>query len=182
MSTYRIGYLVGSLAKGSINRKLAKALIRVAPEKLHFHEISFADLPLYSYDYDADYPAAANDFKAAIKGSDAILFVTPEYNRSIPGVLKNAIDWASRLSPQPFAGKPVSLMSASMGILGGARMQYHLRQILVFLDAEPMNKPEVFIGAVHQKVTDGQLSDPGTRAFLADHMTAFATWTRRRKD
>jgi chromate reductase len=92
MTTYKIGYLIGSLATQSINRKLAKALVRLAPQSLQFSEISFGDLPLYSYDYDNDYPEVARKFKAAIKASDAILFVTPEYNRSIPGGLKNAID------------------------------------------------------------------------------------------
>src|SRR5690606_32258475 len=96
MTTYKVGYLIGSLATGSINRKLAHALIRLAPEQLEFSEISFRDLPLYSYDYDDDFPQVARDFKAAIAAADAVLFVTPEYNRSIPGGLKNAIDWASR--------------------------------------------------------------------------------------
>jgi chromate reductase len=96
MTHYKVGYLVGSLATQSINRKLARALIRLAPEALEFSEIPFRDLPLYSYDYDADFPAVARAFKDAIKAADAILFVTPEYNRSIPGGLKNAIDWASR--------------------------------------------------------------------------------------
>jgi len=96
MTTYHVGYLVGSLAKASINRLLAKALVRLAPPELKLTEISFKDLPLYSYDYDADYPPVAKAFKQAIANSDAILFVTPEYNRSIPGGLKNAIDWASR--------------------------------------------------------------------------------------
>ena len=96
MTTYKVGYLIGSLATKSINRKLAGALIRLSPENLQFTEISFRDLPLYSYDYDENYPEMARMFKASIKSSDAILFVTPEYNRSIPGALKNAIDWASR--------------------------------------------------------------------------------------
>ena len=107
MNTYQVGYFVGSLAKGSINRLLAKALIRLSPKALVFHEIEFKHLPLYSYDYDADYPAVARDFKAAIAKADALLFVTPEYNRSIPGGLKNAIDWASRPWGQnSFARKP----------------------------------------------------------------------------
>jgi chromate reductase, NAD(P)H dehydrogenase (quinone) len=102
MTRYKVGYLVGSLATASINRKLARALIRLAPEGLEFDGISFRDLPLYSYDYDDDFPAAARAFKTAIVASDAVLFVTPEYNRSIPGGLKNAIDWASRLTgPTP---------------------------------------------------------------------------------
>ena len=96
MTTHKVGYLIGSLAKGSINRKLARALVRLAPPELVLSEISFNDLPLYSYDYDADYPPAGKAFKAAIAAVDAVLFVTPEYNRSIPGGLKNAIDWASR--------------------------------------------------------------------------------------
>src|SRR3546814_7557748 len=100
MTTYKVGYLIGSLAKESINRKLAGALIKLAPEMLTFHEIPFGDLPLYSYDYDKDYPPVARAFKAAITASDAVLFVTPEYNRSIPGALKNAIDWASRRSEE----------------------------------------------------------------------------------
>ena len=96
MKTYNVGYLIGSLAKESINRKLANALFKLAPEQLKFKEIPFADLPLYSYDYDADFPQVGRDFKQAIESSDAILIVTPEYNRSIPGALKNALDWASR--------------------------------------------------------------------------------------
>ncbi len=115
MTTYNVGYIIGSLAKGSINRKLAKALVKLAPDKLNMSEISFADLPLYSSDYDADYPAVANDFKAAIKGSDAILIVTPEYNRSIPGGLKNALDWASRpYGTNVFKNKPTAVIGVSV--------------------------------------------------------------------
>ena len=114
MTTYKVGYLVGSLATQSINRKLAKALIRLAPEQLEFSEIPFRDLPLYSYDYDDDYPQVAQDFKAAITASDAILFVTPEYNRSIPGGLKNAIDWASRpYGTNAFTRKPSAVIGTS---------------------------------------------------------------------
>jgi chromate reductase len=121
MTRYKVGYLVGSLATASINRKLAKALIRLAPERLEFNEISFRDLPLYSYDYDEDYPAVARDFKNAIKASDAVLFVTPEYNRSIPGGLKNAIDWASRpYGTNAFARKPSAVIGASPGAIGTA--------------------------------------------------------------
>jgi chromate reductase, NAD(P)H dehydrogenase (quinone) len=107
MTTYDVGYLVGSLAKASINRKLALALAELAPPELQLKEISFAELPLYSYDYDADFPTVARAFKEAIAGVDAVLFVTPEYNRSIPGALKNAIDWASRpYGKNSFARKP----------------------------------------------------------------------------
>src|SRR5690606_36623925 len=116
MSDYKVGYFVGSLAKGSINRKLANALVQLAPSSLQMQEISFGDLPLYSYDYDADYPPVARDFKAAIAAVDAVLFVTPEYNRSIPGGLKNAIDWASRPWGQnSFTRKPSAIIGTSPG-------------------------------------------------------------------
>jgi chromate reductase len=175
MTTYNVGYIVGSLAKASINRKLAKALIRVAPEKLHFHEISFADLPLYSYDYDADYPAVAKDFKAAIKGSDAILIVTPEYNRSIPGGLKNAIDWASRpYGTNSFANKPTAVIGASPGAIGTAVGQQVLRPILGFLQAPQMNAVEAYIQFKKDLIDDeGQVSVPETEQFLRDYMEAF---------
>jgi chromate reductase len=112
MRDVKVGYLIGSLAKASINRKLAKALVRLAPTEMQLSEISFADLPLYSYDYDADFPPAARAFKAALAEAEAVLFVTPEYNRSIPGGLKNAIDWASRPPgariPSPANPRPLS--------------------------------------------------------------------------
>src|SRR5690242_15319276 len=116
MTNFKVGYLIGSLAKGSINRKLAKALTRLAPEHLAFVEIPIRDLPLYSYDYDSDFPPAAKAFKDAIASVDAVLFVTPEYNRSIPGGLKNAIDWASRPYGQnSFARKPSAVIGTSFG-------------------------------------------------------------------
>ena len=121
MTTYKVGYLIGSLATASINRKLAKALIRLAPDSLEFTEISFKDLPLYSYDYDDDYPEVARNFKAAITASDGVLFVTPEYNRSIPGGLKNAIDWASRpYGSNAFTHKPTAVIGTSPGSIGTA--------------------------------------------------------------
>ena len=116
MTTYKVGYLIGSLAKASINRKLATALVRLAPAELDMAEIPFKDLPLYSYDYDADFPPAAGAFKDAIASVDAVLFVTPEYNRSIPGGLKNAIDWASRpYGNNSFARKPSAVIGTSPG-------------------------------------------------------------------
>ncbi len=119
MTTYKVGYFVGSLAKGSINRKLAKALVRLAPAELDMMEIPIKDLPLYSYDYDADFPPAARAFKDAIAAVDAVLFVTPEYNRSIPGGLKNAIDWASRpYGKNSFTRKPSAVIGTSPGAIG----------------------------------------------------------------
>lgn len=175
MTIYNVGYIIGSLAKASINRKLAQALIKVAPDKLKFHEISFADLPLYSYDYDADYPAVANDFKAAIKGSDAILFVTPEYNRSIPGGLKNAIDWASRpYGTNSFARKPSAVIGTSPGAIGTAVAQQSLRSVLSFCNAPQMNAPEAYIQFKPGLIDDqGEVSDPSTETFLRDYMEAF---------
>ena len=176
--------ICGSLRAGSYNHAVLATVPELLPDGVSLEIFSgLGDIPPYNSDVQAQgFPPAVTALGEAIAAADGVILVSPEYNYSVPGVLKNAIDWVSRLSPQPFTAKPVSLMSASMGLLGGARMQYHLRQILVFLDARPMNKPEVFIGAVHQKVADGKLSDAGTRAFLADHLTAFATWTRRQKD
>ena len=124
MATYKVGYFVGSLAKASINRKLAKALVNVAPPELDMVEIPFRDLPLYSYDYDADFPPVAREFKQRIADVDAVLFVTPEYNRSIPGGLKNAIDWASRpWGRNSFTRKPSGIIGTSPGAIGTAVAQ-----------------------------------------------------------
>src|SRR5690606_16551145 len=126
-----VGYLVGSLAKGSLNRKLANALVRLAPERLQFSEIPIKDLPLYSYDYDDNYPEVARQLKQAIAASDAILFVTPEYNRAIPGGLKNAIDWASRpYGKNSFTNKPSAVIGTSPGAIGTALSQRDLRAVL----------------------------------------------------
>lgn len=175
MTTYKVGYLVGSLATQSINRKLARALIRLAPESLEFAEIGFGELPLYSYDYDDDFPPAARAFKAAIKASDAILFVTPEYNRSIPGALKNAIDWASRpYGTNAFAHKPTAVIGTSPGAIGTAVAQQDLRSVLGFLDAPQMNAPEAYIQFKPELIDDaGEVTVDSTRAFLRDYMQAF---------
>src|SRR5690242_12402998 len=128
MMHYEVGYLIGSLSSTSINRKLAKALVRLAPPHLKMSEISFRELPFYSQDYDADYPPVARAFKAAITAKDAILFVTPEYNRSIPGGLKNAIDWASRpYGSNAFARRASAVIGASTGAIGTALAQQSLQ-------------------------------------------------------
>lgn len=175
MTTYNVGYIIGSLSKGSINRKLAKALVKLAPEKLHFHEIGFADLPLYSYDYDADYPAVAETFKAAIKRSDAILIVTPEYNRSMPGGLKNALDWASRpYGTNAFKNKPTAVIGASTGSIGTAVAQQALRPVLGFLQAPQMNTVEAYIQMTPGLIDDdGNVTVASTEQFLRDYMEAF---------
>lgn len=175
MPTFQVGYLVGSLAAHSINRTLAKALIRLAPEGMTFKEIAFGDLPLYSYDYDADYPEAAKAFKAAIKQSDAILIVTPEYNRSIPGALKNALDWASRpYGTNVFARKPTAVIGASPGAIGTAVAQQHLRSVLGFLNAPQLNAVEGYIQLRPGLITDdGEVTVEGTRDFLRGYMNEF---------
>ncbi len=146
METFKVGYFVGSLAKGSLNRKLAKALVRLAPQELTFSEISFGQLPLYSYDYDADYPPVARAFKDSVAAAEAILFVTPEYNRSIPGALKNAIDWASRPYGQnSLTRKPCAIIGTSPGKIGTAIAQSHLRSILAFCNAPLMNSVEAYV-------------------------------------
>lgn len=175
MATYKVGVFIGSLAKGSINRKLAKALIRLAPPELEFCEISFKDLPLYSYDYDAAYPQVALDFKKAIAEVDAVLFVTPEYNRSIPGALKNAIDWASRPKGQgSFVNKPSAVIGTSTGAIGTAVAQQHLHSILSFLNSPQMNFPEGYIQFKPGLITDdGEVTVESTAEFLRFFMTHF---------
>ena len=172
MSSYRVGYFVGSLAKASINRKLAKALVRLAPREIELTEISFRDLPLYSYDYDADYPPVARAFKDAIANVDAVLFVTPEYNRSIPGALKNAIDWASRPYGQnAFTRKPSAVIGASPGSIGTAVGQQHLRSVLGFCNSPQMNAPEAYIQFTPGLVTDdGEVTNESTEEFLRNYM------------
>jgi chromate reductase, NAD(P)H dehydrogenase (quinone) len=175
MAAYKVGYFVGSLATKSINRLLAKALVRAAPPELELTEISFKDLPLYSYDYDAKYPAVATEFKDAIAAVDAVLFVTPEYNRSIPGALKNAIDWASRpYGKNAFTRKPSAVIGTSPGKIGTAIAQQHLRSILAFCNSPLMNSIEAYIQFEDGLISDdGQVSDQPTRAFLQNYMAEF---------
>ncbi|MFO1314333.1 MAG: NADPH-dependent FMN reductase [Burkholderiales bacterium] len=172
MTTYDVGYLVGSLAKGSINRLLARALVRLAPPELRLTEIAFGDLPLYSYDYDADFPPAARAFKRALADADAVLFVTPEYNRSIPGGLKNAIDWASRpWGKNSFARKPSAVIGTSPGAIGTAVAQQQLRSVLSFCNSPQMNAPEAYIQFKPGLITeDGQVTNDATAEFLRNYM------------
>jgi chromate reductase len=175
MAGYKVGYFVGSLATQSINRLLAKALVKLAPPELQMTEISFKDLPLYSYDYDANYPPVAAEFKNAIAAVDAVLFVTPEYNRSIPGGLKNAIDWASRPYGQnAFARKPSAFIGTSPGKIGTAIAQQHLRSILAFCNSPQLNSIEAYIQFERGLFgDDGQVNNESTRAFLQNYMAEF---------
>src|SRR3954464_7465316 len=175
MRTFTVGYFVGSLARGSINRKLAVALTRLAPTALRMREIPIADLPLYSYDYDADYPPPARALKESIAAVDAALFVTPEYNRSIPGALKNAIDWASRPYGQnSFHHIPAGVIGASIGAIGTAVGQQSLRAVLSFCNARQMTSPEAYITySVERFREDGEVIDESTANFLKDYMAEF---------
>lgn len=169
MTTYRVGFLVGSISSTSINRRLSLALTRLAPEAgLEFSEIPIAGLPFYSADHDADIPAAAAEFKRAIEGADAVVIVTPEYNRSVPGVLKNALDTASRPGGQnSFTGIPSAVIGASGGRIGTAVAQQHLRSILSFLNSPEMAQPEAYITMRDGMIADdGEVLDESTRGFL----------------
>ena len=175
MAEYRVGYFVGSLSSKSINRLLAKALVRVAPADLEMVEIAIKDLPLYSQDYDADYPPVARAFKQAIADVDAVLFVTPEYNRSIPGGLKNAIDWASRpWGKNSFARKPSGVIGTSPGAIGTAVAQQSLRGVLCFCNSPLMNQVEAYVQFKPGLISaDGEVTDAGTQEFLRKYMGEF---------
>ena len=180
-SPIRVVGLSGSLRKGSFNTAALRAAQGLAPDGMTIETAEIGDLPLYNDDVRlAGYPAPVARLRGQLAAADAILFVTPEYNYSIPGVLKNAIDWASRAPSQPFDGKPVAIMGASGGLFGTARAQYQLRQMLVFLNAFPVNKPEVMIGQASTKFDEaGQLTDEPTKQFVRQLLVALAAWTRR---
>ncbi len=176
--------LLGSLRKGSYNGIVARALPALAPAGIEIAALpSIAAIPLYDADLQGSsgFPAEISRIAEAIRAADGVIIVTPEYNYSIPGGLKNAIDWISRLPDQPLAGKPVLLQTCSMGPVGGARCQYHLRQVLVFLDAMVMNKPEFMGGLIQNKADEAQgtLTDQSTRDFLAKQLEAFAAFIGR---
>ena len=176
MADFKVGYFVGSLATKSINRLLAKALVGLAPPGLQMTEIPFKDLPLYSYDYDVNYPPVATAFKDAIASVDAVLFVTPEYNRSIPGALKNAIDWASRpYGKNSFARKASGVIGASPGQIGTAVAQQHLRSLLSYCNSPQMNAPEAYIHFTPGLISeDGTVTNPKVEDFLRNFMKEFA--------
>lgn len=179
----RVAALCGSLRKASYNMMALRTAIEVAPAGMTITPAEIGDLPLYNDDIrQQGFPAPAARLGKALGEADAILIVTPEYNFSIPGVLKNAIDWVSRLQPQPFDGKPVAIMGAAMGPLGTGRAQYDLRKMMVFLNAYPVNKPEVFIGMAQNKFdAEGKLTDQPTREFIQKLLVALQAWTAQLK-
>jgi len=171
----------GSLRKGSFNTAALRAAQGLAPEGMTIERAEIGDLPLYNDDVRAaGFPPPVERLRAQLAAADAVLLVTPEYNYSISGVLKNAIDWASRPPSQPFEAKPVAIMGASPGLFGSARAQYHLRQMLIFLNAMPVNRPEVMIGQAQNKFdADGNLTDEPTREFIRKLLVALRDWTER---
>src|SRR6201995_1295457 len=181
MGNYTVGYLIGSLSVDSINRTLSKALIRLAPDNLAFQEIAIRDLPLYNRDLDDDYPPAGRALKDAIAAVDALLFITPEYNRGVPGVLKNAIDWASRPhGDNSLTHKPSAVIGASPGKIGTAVAQQSLRSALGFCDSPQMTAPEAYIHFTPGLITDdGEGTEASTERFLRDYMEAFGGFVTR---
>lgn len=178
--------ICGSLRKGSYNAALTRALPGLAPAEIKFVTAPpFETLPLYNADSQeaSGFPAAAEALATAVRAADAVLFVTPEYNWSMPGGLKNAIDWVSRMKEQPFEGKPVAIQSCSQGPLGGARMQYHWRMSMTFLKAFIFGTPEVFVGNAASKFNKEtlELTDQGTKDAVKAQLAAFAKFVKRVK-
>src|SRR4051812_5843141 len=174
--------MCGSLRERSYNALVARKLPSLAPAHMSLSAApSIAPLPLYNADLQNErgFPEAVTALGEAISKANGVIIVTPEYNYSVPGVLKNAIDWLSRLPDQPFAGKPVLIQSASQGALGGGRMQYHLRQVMVFVEALVFNRPEVMVAAAQNKVDgDLKLTDTATRDLIQQQLAAFETFAR----
>jgi chromate reductase, NAD(P)H dehydrogenase (quinone) len=173
----RVLGLSGSLRQASYNTALLRAAQDLAPEGTTIEIYDLSSIPMYNDDVRlAGYPDEVARFRDAIRDADAVLIATPEYNRSVPGVLKNAIDWASRRPDQPFAGKPLAIVGASNGALGAAFANHHLRQIFVFMDARMVNGPEVMVGGARDKFdAAGNLVDEATRSFVADHLAKLTT-------
>ncbi len=180
MSKIRVAVLIGSLRQGSFNRHLALAVGRLAPPEFTFEHLRIDHLPLYNQDFDGAYPDECKRLKQEVEAADALLFVTPEYNRSIPGVLKNAIDIASRpWGANSFAGKPAAVIGISIGATGTALAQQHLRGVLAYLDVPTLGQPEVFI---HNKDglmdAEGKISSEGTQKFLQGFVDRYVAWVR----
>ena len=178
MKTKKIAVIVGSLRKDSYNRKMAKALMALAPESLSLEILEIGGLQLYNQDLDETPPAEWTGFRDRLRGHDGVLFVTPEYNRSVPAALKNAIDVGSRpYGKSAWDGKPGAIVSVSPGAIGGFGANHHLRQSLVFLNVPAMPQPEAYIGDAAKLFDDaGDLANESTREFMRKFMAAFAAW------
>lgn len=180
MSQYQIAVVIGSLRKDSFNRKLAGAIVRLAPSEFSFKPLEIGELPLYNQDNDAQQPAPVKRLKADIASAQGLLFVTPEYNRSIPGVLKNAIDHASRPYGQnAWAGKPAGVLGVSVGAIGTALAQQHLRNVLAYLDVPTMGQPEAFLQAKEGLFDAAGNIGPDSKAFLQNWMNQYVAWVKK---
>ena len=179
--TVHILGFAGSLRKSSFNRALLREALELVPEDARLEVFDLEGIPPFNQDLENQPPEKVKEFKAKIREADAILISTPEYNYSIPGVLKNAIDWASRpYGDNALEGKPVALMGASVGMLGTARAQYHLRQTFVFLNMYPLNRPEVMVPFANDKINnDGKVTDPKTKEKIRELLESLIVWTRR---
>jgi chromate reductase len=176
-----VAIFVGSLRKESLNRKLANALIKMAPKTLKMEIVEIGHLPLFNQDFEADPPQVVRDFKQRVEAADAVLFITPEYNRSVPGALKNAIDVASRpYGKSAWNGKPGGVISVSPGGVGGFGANHHLRQSLVFLNVPTMQQPEAYIGGAATLFDDkGNIANDSTREFMQKFLQAYSQWIER---
>ncbi|MFZ2224278.1 MAG: NAD(P)H-dependent oxidoreductase [Candidatus Deferrimicrobium sp.] len=180
MNQYRIAVIVGSLRKDSFNRKLAGAIVRLAPSEFSFKQVQIDDLPLYNQDDDTNQAESVKRLKAEITDSHGLLFVTPEYNRSMPGVLKNAIDNASRPYGQSaWAGKPAGVLGASVGAIGTAMAQQHLRNVLAYLNVPTLGQPEAFIHAKDGLFDENGNIGPDSKKFLQNWMDQYVSWVKK---
>jgi chromate reductase, NAD(P)H dehydrogenase (quinone) len=180
MSNYTVAVIVGSLRKESFNRALAKAIVKLGPDDFSFNLVEIGDLPLYNQDRDTDPAESVTQFKEKISAVNGVLFVTPEYNRSIPGVLKNALDQGSRpYGRSAWSGKPAGILGVSPGVIGTAMAQQHLRNVLAYLDMPTLGQPEAFLQAKEGLIDASGNIGEGSRAFLQSWMDRFAEWVRR---
>jgi len=173
----------GSLRKGSYNKALLRTAMELTPKNAKLKIFDLEGIPPFNQDLEGEMPEKVKELKAKIRAADSILVATPEHNYSIPGVLKNALDWASRpCGDNSFEGKPVAIMSASTGMLGGARAQYHLRQVFVFLNMHPINKPEVIVPFADEKFDEqGRLIDENTKERIKELLESLVAWTKKMK-
>ena len=176
----KVAVLIGSLRKESFNRAVFNTAVEKCPKEMELIEVEIGSLPLFNQDFEKDMPEIAINFKKKIESCDAILFITPEYNYSVPGVLKNAIDWGSRpYTNNSWNGKPATIMSASGGMLGGARAQYHLRQMFVFINIMALNTPEVMVAQAMDKIENSKVKDEYTIEKIIKQLEALKKWTEK---
>jgi chromate reductase len=180
--TTKVAVIVGSLRKGSVNRQFAEALAKLARPKLDLHIVEIGDLPLYDQDLEGELPAPVHRFKREIEAADAVLFMTPEFNRSFSAAIKNAIEWGSRpWGKNSWAGKPGAIAGATLGTVGTAAGQSQLRSVASVLGIGLMAQPEIYLNFRDGQIVDGQIADEGLRKLMTDWTSAFADWAQRLK-